>query len=589
MSITHVFDILELYQTPEWNTKIALAIKRDENWVEFTGAQYIENVRKLSLGLLELGIKKGDRVATVLKNCPEWNFIDMALLRIGAVQVPIYSTISESNYSFIFKDAEVKLVFVSDKETLDRLGDAVDDVPAVDGIYSVLPVEGLPKLDDIIEKGAASNRAAELDQIKAAIDPGEMATLIYTSGTTGEPKGVMLSHTNLVSNSEECAKILTYNPVSKALSFLPLCHVLERIVNYIYQREGVSIYYCDNLEKLGDFIRETKPEIFSAVPRVLEKTYEKIIAKGRDLKGIKKILFFWAVNLGERYDPTHNMGAWYNWQLSLARKLIFSKWNAALGGKLKTIVCGGASLQERLARVFMAAGYFVIEGYGLTETSPVIAVSRFTPGDLKIGTVGPVIPGVEVKIAEDGEILTKGPNLMLGYYKRPDFTAEVIDQDGWFHTGDIGVMEGKFLRITDRKKEMFKTSGGKYIAPQPLENKLKESSFIENALVVGENKNFAAAIIVPSFTHLESWCRVKGRKYPGPKEAIKDEVIVSRIEREVNELNEGLDKHEQIKKIVLVADTWSPDGGELSPTMKLKRKFLTRKYSHLIEGIYLQK
>jgi long-chain acyl-CoA synthetase len=589
MNITRIFDILDLYRNPQWNSKIALAIKRDEQWVEFTGAQYVDNVHKLSLGFMELGIKKGDKVATVLKNAPEWNFIDMALLQIGAVQVPIYSTISDSNYSFILNDAEVKLLIVTDVEVYERLSDVVSEVPTLESVYSILPVDGLPRLGEIIEKGAASTKADELNQIKASIGPMEMATLIYTSGTTGEPKGVMLSHNNLVSNSAESATILTHYPVSKALSFLPLCHVLERIVNYVYQREGVSIYYCDNLEKLGDFIRETKPEIFSAVPRVLEKTYEKIIAKGRDLKGIKKMLFFWAVNLGERYEPYANQGIWYNMQLSLARKLIFSKWQVALGGNLKTIVTGGASLQERLGRVFMAVGYFVIEGYGLTETSPVIAVSRFTPGDLKIGTVGPLLPDVEVKIADDGEILTKGPNLMMGYYKRPDLTAEVIDEDGWFHTGDIGIMDGKFLKITDRKKEIFKTSGGKYVAPQPIENKLKESSFIENALVVGENKNFAAAIIVPSFAHLESWCRVKGRKYTSPKDAVKDEVIIKRIELEINAKNESLDKVEQIKKIMLVADSWTPDGGELSPTMKLKRKFLTRKYSHLIEEMYLQK
>lgn len=589
MTITRIFDILGTYSSSEWNSKTAFAIKRNEQWVEFTGEQYLDLVDKISLGFLELGIKKGDKVATILKNSPEWNFIDMALLQIGAVQVPIYATISDSNYSFIFNDAEVKLIFVSDLELYDRIKDVITETPSVLEVFSTESVGGIRQLDDMIKMGAQSGKRHMLDQLKQGIEPADMATLIYTSGTTGMPKGVMLSHSNIVSNAIECNKILMQNPVPRALSFLPLCHVLERIVNYVYQIGGLSIYYCDNLEKLGDQIRETKPGIFAAVPRVLEKTYEKIIAKGRDLKGLKKMLFFWAVNLGERYEPSGKMGLWYRIQLALARKLIFSKWQAALGGELKTIVSGGASLQERLARVFMAAGFYVLEGYGLTETSPVIAVSRFTPGDLKVGTVGPILPGVEVKIAEDGEILTRGPNLMMGYYKRPDLTDEVIDKEGWLHTGDIGEMQGKFLKITDRKKEIFKTSGGKYVAPQPLENKLKESSFIENVLVVGENKNFAAAIIVPAFTHLESWCHVKERKYPGNKEAIKDEVIIKRIEREINEKNESLDQVEKIKKFALVADSWTPDTGELSPTMKLKRKFLMRKYALLIEEMYHQK
>lgn len=587
MAMQRIFDILETYRKPEWENKTALAMKREGRWQTITGPQYLEQVEKVSLGFLEMGLKKGDTVATIMRNAPEWNFIDMALLQIGAVQVPIYPTISDSNYSFIFNDAEVKYIIVTDQDIYDRIKEVIPEIPGLEAVFSIAPTEGLRSFSEIVEQGTASARQEQLHARMQGIVEDDLATLIYTSGTTGTPKGVMLSHKNLMSNSAACAEILTYYPVSKALSFLPLCHVLERILNYIYQREGVSIYYCDDLEKVGDYIRETRPEMFTAVPRVLEKTYDKIMSKGRELSGLKKVLFFWAVRLGERYDPEIDQGFVYNVQLALARKLVFSKWKAALGGELKTIVSGGASLQERLARVFHAAGFRVIEGYGLTETSPVIAVGRFTPGGVKIGTVGPALPDVEVKIADDGEILAKGPNLMLGYYKRPDLTAEVIDKDGWFHTGDIGHFEGKFLRITDRKKEVLKTSGGKYIAPQPIENLLKESSFIENALVVGEGKNFASAIIIPSFEHLESWCEVKGRKYPGRKGAIQDEVIQKRIEAEIERKNKTLDQVQQIKTFRLVADVWGVETGELSPTMKLKRKFLTRKYAHVIEEMYV--
>jgi long-chain acyl-CoA synthetase len=585
MKITRIFDILELYNKPGRYDTLALTGKRNGQWIEYTGKEYIQTVNRLSLALIASGIGKGDKVATILKNCPEWNFIDMALLQIGAVQVPVYPTISDSNYSFIFNDAEVKMIFVSDEVIYGRIKDVVAEVPSLEGIVSIEVVDGLIHWDELMKKSLRDDFSL-LDDLKKAIDENDLATLIYTSGTTGTPKGVILSHRNMVSNSEAACSIIEQNPITRALSFLPLCHVLERIMNYTYQRHGAMIYYCDNLEQIGDYIRETKPEMFAAVPRVLEKTYEKIVAKGRALTGLKKVLFFWALNLGEQFDPWGNQGWWYNFKLAIARKLIFSKWHAAFGGRLNSIVSGGASLQERLARVFWAAGFKVIEGYGLTETSPVIAVGNFLPGGVKVGTVGPVLPGVEVKIAEDGEILSRGSNTMLGYYKRPDLTAEIIDSEGWVHTGDIGQLEGKFLRITDRKKEIFKTSGGKYVAPQQVENHLKESSFIENALVVGDGKNYTAAILMPNFLHIESWCRVKGMAYPGPKEVIKNEVIINRIQREVDHINLALDKVEQVKKFKLIADSWSIESGELSPTMKLKRKFLTRKYALLIEQIY---
>lgn len=587
MKNARIFDILDTFRKADSADKEIFAARKNGEWQSVAARQYVETVDKLSLGFLESGIKKGDRVATILKNCPEWNFIDMALLQIGAIQVPIYPTISDNNYQFIFNDASVTYIIISNDAFHQRIKDVVNEVTSLEGIFSIEKVDGLRHWTELLERGEKSDKQAELDELRNNIKATEMATLIYTSGTTGNPKGVMLSHRNIMSNADATIEILSQNPVSRVLSFLPLCHVLERIMNYTYQRFGASIYYCDNLDQIGEYIRDSKPEMFTAVPRVLEKTYEKIVRKGRGLKGIKKAIFFWAISVGEKYEPWQKAGLWYRLKLRIARKLVFNKWHPAFGGRLNAIVSGGASLQERIARVFWAAGFKIIEGYGLTETSPVVAVSNFLPGGVKIGTVGPALPGVEIKIAEDGEILTKGPNVMLGYHKRQDLTDEIIDQDGWLHTGDIGRFEGKFLRITDRKKEIFKTSGGKYIAPQQVENKLKESAFIENVMVVGEGKNFAAAIIIPDFAHLESWCKVKERPFEGKEKSIKDPVIVNRIEREINEMNKKLDHTERVKKFVLLADSWNVETGELSPTMKLKRKFLMRKYAVLIESLYL--
>jgi len=588
MNTTRIFDILIPFRKFENANNEVFAAKIDGQWQKITASVYTKIVDEMSLGLLELGVKRGDKIATILKNCPEWNFIDMALLQIGAIQVPIYPTISDSSYQFIFNDAEVKYIFVSDNAYHIRIKDVVEEVSTLQAVYSIEVVEGIPNWIELLELGRKSKRSKELESIKDSIHTNEMATLIYTSGTTGNPKGVMLSHINVMSNSTATIDILTHNPVSRVLSFLPLCHVLERIMNYTYQRHGATIYYCDDLEKIGDYIRDAKPEMFTAVPRVLEKTYEKIILKGRSLKGLKKSIFFWALRVGEQYEPWEKGKLWYRMELAVARKLVLSKWKEAFGGNLNAIVSGGASLQERIARVFWAAGFQIMEGYGLTETSPVIAVSNFQPNGVKIGTVGPALPGVQLKIAEDGEILAKGPNVMMGYFKRPDLTAEIIDAEGWLHTGDIGHFEDKFLRITDRKKEIFKTSGGKYVAPQQVENKLKESAFIEQAMVVGEGKNYAAAIVIPDFAHIKSWCAVKGKTYEGPAKSIKDPVIVSRIEKEVNEKNKQLDKVERVKKFVLMADGWNVETGELSPTMKLKRKFLMRKYAHIIESLYLK-
>lgn len=588
MKITRLFDLIEQLQQDFPNLQDALAAKTDKEWKKYSVTEYAEIVDYLSLGLLSLGIKKDDKVVTIILNCPEWNFFDMALMQIGAIQVPIYPSISEANYRFIFNDAEAKYVIVYDDAIYAQLKPVIDDTKSVLDVYAIQTSQNLKNWKEIYELGK-KNSTDDLTKLKSEVQPDDVATIIYTSGTTGNPKGVMLTHTNFIYNFSAASDILEKNtPVSlKALSFLPLCHVFERILNYMYQQRGISIYYVDQIEKLGEMMREVHPEIFGAVPRVIEKTYDKLVTAGRNLSGIKKQLFFWALNLAHRFEFDNANGWWYGVQLKVADKLIYSKWRDAFGGKLNVIVAGGASLNPKLARTFRAANIKINEGYGLTETSPVIAVSTFAKDGTKFGTVGPVMPCAEVKIEEDGEILTKGPCLMKGYYNRPDLTKEAIDKDGWFHTGDIGEMvEGKYLKITDRKKEIFKTSGGKYIAPQVVENKFKESPFIEGIIVVGENKNYAAALIVPNFEHIESWCRVKNHPYNGQEKAVKDERIFNRIKREVDLGNNQLDKVEQIKEFRLLSKAWTVESRELSPTLKLRRKIILEEYEELIKSMY---
>ncbi len=587
MEITRIFDLLEQLQTDHSDMDDVLAGKTNGTWKKYSAKEYAAIVNYLSLGLLSLGVKKNDKIATIILNSPEWNFFDMAITQIGAIMLPVYPTISEANYKYIFDEAQVKFVVVSNQEIYDNIKNAIAGSPSIEDIYSIEKTNGIKLWTEILEKGKA-NHDHDLEKIKSEIKQDDIATIIYTSGTTGNPKGVMLSHGNILSNLESVFEVLSKNPykVTRAISFLPLCHVYERILNYMYQFTGISVYYIDSIEKLGDIMKEVHPEIFGAVPRVIEKTYDKIVNKGRDLKGIKKQLFFWALNLAHEFD-FEGKGLFYNLQLNIADKLIFSKWREAFGGKLDTIVSGGATLNPRLARTFRAAKIKIQEGYGLTETSPVIAVSRFEPGGVKFGTVGPVFKNVDLKFAEDGEILTKGPCLMKGYYKNEDYTKEVIDKDGWFHTGDVGeLIDGKYLKITDRKKEIFKTSGGKYIAPQVVENKFKESPFIESIIIIGENKNFTSALIVPNFEHIESWCKVKGYEYTSPDAAILDDKIISRIQREVDSYNEDLDKIEQVKKSRLLPVNFSVEEGELSPTLKLKRKVILEKYNALVKELY---
>jgi long-chain acyl-CoA synthetase len=493
------------------------------------------------------------------------------------------------NFRHIFQDAEVKLVFVTGKDLYHKIQDILPLCPTVSEVFCIEKTEGLRNLSDLQQAGNSSLDAAQIEALKDAILPGDLATIIYTSGTTGIPKGVMLSHANIISNFVTLADdILPKGVVHRALSFLPLCHIYERVLNYMYQYLGISVYYSETIEAVAQNLKEVRPEMFCAVPRVIEKFYDKIIARGRSLTGIKKLIFFWAVGIANHYELYGGNSAYYKMKHRLAEKLIFSKWREALGGNIKIIVSGGASLQARLSRVFWAAGIEVMEGYGLTETSPVIAVSNFEIYGVKIGTVGPVLPGVTLKFTEDGEICCKGPNVMMGYYKQPEATREVIDAEGWFHTGDIGILvDNMYVKITDRKKEIFKTSGGKFIAPQPLENKLKESPFIENVMVVGENRAYPVALIVPAFDTIRNWAVHKGIPDLKTQAAIAESGdVLKRIQKEINALNHNLDKTEQIKKIKLLDHDWTPETGELSMTLKLRRKHLCERYTPLIEELY---
>ena len=588
MEFTRTFDLLEKYKTIYSDKKDALAGKEMGLWKKYTAEDYVYYANNVSYGLLSLGLKKGDRVATISNNRPEWNFMDMGLSQANITHVPIYPTISKDDYNFILNHCEPKLIIVSDKILYDRIKPIADKISAIIDIYSYNEIDGVKNWKEIVELGKKNENIQKdnLKNIKESIDPAEPVTLLYTSGTTGNPKGVLLSHKNIVSNIKSVCKAFHFNENHKAISFLPINHVFERTVNYYYQFNGLSIYYAENLGTIADNIREVKPTLFVTVPRLLEKVYDRIIGKGRDLKGIKKRIFFRAVNLGLKYKLNKRNSWFYYLKLRFADKLIFSKWREALGN-VELIVSGGAKLQPKLIRIFNAAGITLIEGYGLTETSPVIAANNIVTNEIKLGTVGPPLSGVEVKIAEDGEILCKGNNVMLGYYKEPKLTSQVIDKEGWFHTGDIGIFEdNKYLKITDRKKEIFKLSSGKYIAPQVIENKFKESVFIEQVMVFGENQKFTSAIILPEFLYLRNWCTIHGIKYSDNKELIKDKKVINRIQQEVSELNNQLGQAEQVKRFRLIFDEWSPLTGELSPTLKLKRKFLLEKYNDIFKEIF---
>ncbi|MDX5443200.1 MAG: long-chain fatty acid--CoA ligase, partial [Hymenobacteraceae bacterium] len=524
--------------------------------------------------------------AIVSLNRPEWVMVDYGIQQLGAVSVPMYPTITEEDYRYIFNDAEVKLIFVSDRTLYNKVMAATAGIEGIQAVYTFDEVEGANHWSELTNK-AAGEDPAQLEKHKEAVKSQDLLTLIYTSGTTGNPKGVMLTHNNLISNVRSVTPYVPVNEHHRALSFLPLCHIYERMLSYLYMSVGVSIYFAEGMETIADNLKEVKPHVFTTVPRLLEKVYDKIVAKGMELTGVKRGLFFWALELGLSHDIRGNNSWWHNFQLNLANKIIFNKWREALGGNVIAVVSGGAALQPRLARVFWAANIRVMEGYGLTETSPVIAVNRHDPKDNMIGTVGPLVDDIEVKFGPDGEILTRSASVMKGYYKRPDLTAEAIDPDGWFHTGDIGEwVDNRYLKITDRKKEMFKTSGGKYIAPQAVENKLKESVLIEQAMVVGDGQKFPAALIVPNFLALQDWCAHKEIPYTTDAEMLDNKDVQEKYKREIAKTNKSFAQYEQIKKFELLPNAWTIESGELTPTLKLKRKVLNERYRNLIEGIY---
>lgn len=589
-SVKRTFDILT-YAEKNFPQESALAVKRNGKWDRFSTADYRKNVDDFSLGLLALGFDKDDKIATVSNNRPEWNFIDFGMSQIGAVHVGIYPTISEKEYLHILSHSDSKILIVSDKHLYEMLYPVFEKIDTLTEIYTIDQVEGAKNWRDISQLGI--ERADEfrdvLKQKMADVKPEDLLTLIYTSGTTGLSKGVMLTHNNVVSNVKMAHACVPYAEVGdEVLSFLPLCHVLERSGNYLWQSVGARVHYAETIETIGEDMRDIKVKMFITVPRVFEKVYDKIINKGRELSGVKKALFFWAVKLGDQLKANPaDRSAWYNFRLKIANKIIFSKWREALGGELKGVISGGAALQPRLARIFRAAGIRVQEGYGLTETSPIVSATMADYPGVKWGSAGLIPDEIEVKIAEDGEILVRGDNVMKGYYKDPEKTREVLTDDGWFHTGDIGnVDENNMLSITDRKKEIFKLSGGKYVAPHLIENTLKESRFIENIMVVGENEKFTGALIAPDFAFLHNWSHIHKIKYRDNEDLITLPKVIERYQREVDTQNKELGHVSQIKVFRLVCESWTTESGELSPTQKLKRRVVMKKYDNLLQEIY---
>jgi long-chain acyl-CoA synthetase len=588
MTINRIFDLLPHYAASFKPKDDALACKEDGIWKKYSIGHYIQMADNITSGLIALGVTKGDKIATITNNRPEWNFLDMAILQSGAIHVPVYPTISQADYQYIFCHAEVKYVFVAGEDLARRIQEVTRNCPTVLEIFTFKYRDGFRDIYDVAELGQSNPEPELVESVKNSIETNDLATIIYTSGTTGSPKGVMLSHRNIISNFTAVSYIPTFGEEGKALSFLPLCHIYERMLNYLYQYLGISIYYAESLATITDNIREIKPDMMCCVPRLLEKIYDKIQATGRKQKGIKKAVFFWAVDLALHYDVQGRNNPWYKLRHRIADRLIYAKWREALGGNFKIIVSGGAAIQPRLVRTFRAAGLPIYEGYGLTETSPVVAVTSTDPNGIKVGTVGPPLRGVEVRIAGDGEILVRGPGIMLGYFKDDKLTSEVIDPDGWFHTGDIGQFEKEGqLRLTGRKKEIFKTSLGKYIAPELLENKIKESPFIDNIMVVGENQKFAAALVVPDFNHLKSWCTIKGIEYSTDAIMIADQRIRARLMRVIDFYNKEFGATEQIKKVEFMNAEWSTMTGELTPTLKLRRSVITDKYRPQIDKLFI--
>ncbi len=588
MKITRLFDFA-YHQHKVYNSQKAFTTKYDGKWVSMSSEEFIKKGNSISRGLLKLGVKPGDKVAIIsTTNRTEWNLFDFGILQIGAVDVPVYPTISKEDYEYILNHAEVNYCFVSDKDLFDKLNSIKKKIPALKEIYSFDEVKKCKNWKEVLKLGADESSQEKVEKLKDSVKSSDLATIIYTSGTTGQPKGVMLSHNNVVTNVLDSYPRLPFKEGDfTALSFLPVCHIFERMLHYLYQYSGCSVYFAEAMDKISDNLKEIKPEFMTVVPRLLEKVYDGIINKGSELKGIKKALFFWSVNLGLNYSPFENQGWWYSFKLKIANKLIFSKWREALGGNLRLMVSGSAALQKRLIRVFSAAKMPVLEGYGLTETSPVVSVNGLEKHMFRVGSIGKVIDRVTVKIAKDDEILVKGPNVMLGYYKDPEKTSQVMSGD-YFHTGDKGEIDKDgFVKITGRKKEIFKTSGGKYIAPALLENEMKQSRFIEQILVIGEGQKMPAAIIQPNFEFLREWAKLHKMKVSkNNSDLIENKKVIKRVQKEVDKGNKNFGNWEKIKRFELTAEVWGIDNGLLTPTMKPKREVIINNYKHLYNKIF---
>jgi long-chain acyl-CoA synthetase len=587
MEITRVFDILDLYKST-YKKEDVLSAKENKQWRKYSSDDLITKTNSVSYGLMSLGLTDKDKVAIISNNRPEWNFCDYGCQQANLVTVPIFPTISNTDLQFILNHGEVTTIFISDKSIYAKLVAIEKEIPNVKHIISFNPIEGLMSFADFIKLGEQNANPEKLNDIKKSILPSNLLTILYTSGTTGTPKGVMITHHNLVSNVTACQGFAPFNSTWKALSFLPLNHVYERMVSTLYLYKGISIYYAEGLETIGDNLKEIKPQIFVSVPRLIERVYEKITATGEKLTGFKRKIFDWSMRIANSYELNNKNGLWYKIQHKIADKLVFSKWREAVGGNLVCIASGGAALNPKLERIFLCANIVCLQGYGLTETCVVVSVNRYGEDNIRIGTCGPVISGVTVKIAEeDGEILVKGPNLMLGYYKNPEATAEVMDSEGWFHTGDVGTfVEGRFLKITDRKKEIFKTSSGKYIAPLMIENKIKECRFVEQSMVVGENQKFASAIIVPSFANFKEYCKDHSITWTTNEEMSTHEELKKLINDHVKLINKSLAPFEQLKRVAVLSKEWSIESGELTPKMSLKRKIIKEKNIDAINKIF---
>jgi len=586
MNVTRIFDLLPHYKK-YFPKADAVCGKENGVWVHYSIDEYIRKSEQLAFGFIKMGIKKGDKIASISNNRPEWNFLDMAIHQVGAIHVSIYPTISEADYQYILNHADVKMVFVAGWELLRKIENVINGIPSLrDNVYTFRNLRGYKHLNEIMDLGFHYPAPHILEDTKESISPDDVATLIYTSGTTGNPKGAMITHANILNNAKAITPIIPIKEDSRCLSYMPLCHVYERMMIYAWHYCGVSIYYAESMATIADNLKEVRPDIFTSVPRLLEKFYDKILSVGYKQKGIKRSLFFWANRVALEFE-LEGKSKWYKLKLSVARKLVLNKWKAALGGRFSVVVSGGAAIQPKLSKIFWAMEVPILEGYGLTETSPVIAVSSFFKNGIKIGTVGPPLPGIEVKIAEDGEILTKGHCLMKGYYNAPELTKEVIDEEGWFHTGDLGQieLEGQ-VRITGRKKEMFKTAFGKYIVPTLIENKFTEHPMIDNILVIGENKQFAAALIVPEFGDMRSWCAREGIAYTTNEEMISHPQVQTKFRQLVDRYNKFFGETEHVKRFKLIGYPWSVESGELTPTLKLRRSFICKKFEEEIEALF---